>query len=154
MGWQCQAYWLVGPPLWSRLKYLRNYCMDCPDTHGSQRVNPIDISDPLTHALEADICGLEWNVLTTIGWIATKIATDIHVPLMINNISDPLTFHLASPSIASIFQFDQYLQNEWHSHHPQLYFRRRLAQCRDLTWLERWHFTSWALPRWISRDYI
>lgn len=38
---------------WSRATYLDNYWMDCyyifcTDSHGSQRMNPTDLGDPLT----------------------------------------------------------------------------------------------------------
>ncbi len=32
---------------------------------------------------EMDICGFEWNVSTTIGWIAMKFGTDIQDELVI-----------------------------------------------------------------------
>lgn len=39
--------------------------------------------------------GYEWNLLTTIGWLAIKFGLNIHVPYRMNdNFSDPLTFHL------------------------------------------------------------
>ncbi len=40
--------WLVCPPLWSRLKYLKNYWMDCYDP---QRMDPSDFIDHPTFPL-------------------------------------------------------------------------------------------------------
>ncbi len=42
---------LVGPPLWSTLKYVNNYLKICADIHGAQRMNPDDFGDPLTFLL-------------------------------------------------------------------------------------------------------
>ncbi len=43
---QCQS---IGPPLWSRLKYLNNYWMDCLEIlYRHSRLNPIDFGDPMT----------------------------------------------------------------------------------------------------------
>ncbi len=39
----------------------------------------------------------DWNISTTVGWIATKFGANIHDPLRMkcNNFTDPLTFHLS-----------------------------------------------------------
>ncbi len=142
----------VGPPLWSRVKewkYLNNYWMDFHEIwkvmvprgwilltfppegqrfHLSKEIsehawdglaqnfvqlftvlmkNPNDFDEPLTAT-----GGFEINALTTIGLIAMKFDTHIHFPLSLNcnNFGDPLTF------------VTKCLQNEWHSHQPQLCF--------------------------------
>ncbi len=47
---------------------------------------------------EIHICGFEWNSSTSIGWIAMKFHTNIHVSLRMNynNFIGRLIFHLAS----------------------------------------------------------
>ncbi len=71
-------------------------------------MNPTDSGDPLTF----HICGFEWKVSRTIGWIAVEFGPDIHVPLRMNcnNFGDQLTFSfLSSAIIRSTFLFVQYL---------------------------------------------
>ncbi len=52
LGNAMSLYPTVGPPLWSRLKYPNNHWMDAiklfTDIHGPQRMNPSDLSDPLS----------------------------------------------------------------------------------------------------------
>ncbi len=113
---QCQIYWLlvvkweiinlcfchassmavwmvlsVGPPLWSRLKYLNNYQMDCheiwfPETSMVPRgwilLTLMILLLFLESHDEVHICGFEWNISTIIGWM--KFGSDIHVPWRIN----------------------------------------------------------------------
>lgn len=35
----------------------------------------------LQHHHETDICGFEWNVLITVGWMALKLGSDMNAPL-------------------------------------------------------------------------
>ena len=58
---------LVGPLLWSRLKYHNSGMMDCHEIsyvqyiRGSQRMYPNDLGDPLTFLChhDGDVCGFE-----------------------------------------------------------------------------------------------
>lgn len=73
-----------------------------------QMTNPTDVGDALTFHHEADICGFDWNVSMTVGWIAMKFGIDIYVPCRVNlnNFSDLLTS--SSTIIRSKFKFLQY----------------------------------------------
>ena len=46
----------VSPPLWSRIKYLNNYGMDCHETfhdiHGVQMMKTTEFGDPLIFPLD------------------------------------------------------------------------------------------------------
>lgn len=65
-------------------------------------MNLNDFGDP--------ICGFEWNISTTIGWVAMKLGTDIHDSLRMNwnNFDDPLTSPLA-PSSGQTFHLSDTL---------------------------------------------
>ncbi len=92
---------LVGPRLWSRLKYLNNFWVDChemwfryPQSPEDESFNPW-ISVILWFFLkchhEADIVGgFEWNISTTTWWTAMKSGTHIHVPLRMNRLQSQL----------------------------------------------------------------
>lgn len=58
-----------------------------------------------------NIFGPEWNILTTIEWIALEFGTDIHVHLRIHwtILSDLLTFYLEQSG--QDFLMRKYLQN-------------------------------------------
>lgn len=69
-----------------------------------------------------------WNISTTVGWIAMKCGTAIHVSIRMNcnNSGDPFTIHHAT--IRSKFHFVQtlwfitkYPQNQWCSYWSQTY---------------------------------
>ncbi len=53
--------------------------------------------------------GPEWNISTTIGWIAMKCATYIQGPYKMNSkdVGDPLTFPLVPPAGWSFHLFSE-----------------------------------------------
>lgn len=81
-----------------------NYSMHCHGIHGPQKMNLNDFSDTHTFpvappSFSSDICGCEWNIWTTIRWIAVKFSTFMFLwgqNLMTSN--DPLTFPPVPPS--------------------------------------------------------
>ena len=144
----------VGPPLWSRPKYLGNYLMDCCEIlyrySWSSQDEPYWLwwsSDfyssatiRLTFVIQSEISwqvldgllwnldiltsrvprgpsdfrrkvnfnkSLYWNILISIGWLAVKFDTHIHIPQRMNYKNfDLLYFHLV-PSWSE-FHFVQY----------------------------------------------
>lgn len=75
------------------------------------------------HHHQGHICGFNWNISTTTGWITMKFGTNIHNPFrtVLNNFSDQVSFHLASlPGQNFYVSKTPYQQNKWYSNLPKL----------------------------------
>ncbi len=83
----------------------------CTDIHGLQRMDPMDLGDPLTLPLVPPQSLHLW-FWAKLGGLTWKIGTDNHVPLRVNcrNFAEPLTPHLVI-KILICPKLSKYLQN-------------------------------------------